>query len=162
MYEPRLISRCLRIGPTSGRLVRSPDSRSRPRTVWPDIWTFAKPGVLRAVSWAVIIRLHRWIRRTSLSWRCDLTRGLPLLGLSFVLPVCRGRITSIQLVILDTLKWYATGWWVMQDRTISTTRSVLFWRSRVIDVLMKFPIFRMTNCLLLLIAQLMTTCDLNG
>jgi hypothetical protein len=33
---------CLRIGPTTGRLARSPDSRSLLRTVWPKIRTFAR------------------------------------------------------------------------------------------------------------------------
>ena len=98
---------CLRIGPTTGRLTRSSDLRSLLRTVlvWPEIRTFAKPGVLRAVSSVVIIRFLRWIRLKCLSWRCDVTRGLPLRGLSFVLPVCRRRIISLKIVILDTLKW---------------------------------------------------------
>jgi hypothetical protein len=32
--------------------------------------------------------------------------GLPLRSLSFVLPVWRRRIISIEMVILDTLKWW--------------------------------------------------------
>jgi hypothetical protein len=87
---------CLRIGPTTGRLARSSDLRSLLRTVlvWPEIRTFVKPVVLRAVSSAVIIRFRRWVRLNCLSWRCDVTRGLPFRGLSFVLPVCRRRIYS--------------------------------------------------------------------
>jgi hypothetical protein len=70
--------RYLRIGPTTGRLARSPDSRSLLRTVWPEIRTFSRPGViLRAVSSAVIIRFRGWIMRKYLFWRCDVTRGLP-------------------------------------------------------------------------------------
>jgi hypothetical protein len=103
--------RCLRI-----------DSRSFLRTVWPEIRTFARPGVLQAVSSAVIIRFQMWIRHTCLSWRCDVTRGLPLWGLSFVLPVCRRRITSLERVILDTSKWSATAWWVIPAWTIPTAR----------------------------------------
>jgi hypothetical protein len=33
------------------------------------------------------------------------TGGMPLRGLSFILPVCRRRIISLEMVILDTLKW---------------------------------------------------------
>ena len=72
-----VICRCLRIGPTTGRLTRSPDSRSLLWTVWLKIRTFARPGVLRVVSSAVIIRFRRWIRCKWLSWRCHVTRGLP-------------------------------------------------------------------------------------
>ena len=94
--------RRLRIGSTTGRLARSPDSHSLLRTVWPDIRTFARPGVLRTVSSAVIIRFRRWIKRQCLSWRCDVTRGLLLRGLSFVLFACRRGIISLEMVILDT------------------------------------------------------------
>ena len=38
----------------------------------------------------------------------------------FVLPVCRGRIISIEMVILDTLKWSVTAWWVIPAWTILT------------------------------------------
>jgi hypothetical protein len=154
--------RCLRIGPTTGRLARSPDSRSLLRTIWPEIRTFARPGVLRAVSSVAVIWFWRWIRRKCLSWRCDVTRGLPLRGLSFVLLVCRRRISSLEMVIIDTLKWYATAWWVIPVWTIPTARWRSFWRSRGIDVLVKIPIFRIANCLLLLTAQLMTAGDLNA
>ena len=153
--------RCLRIGPTTGRLARSPDSCSHLRTVYPDIRTFVRPGVLRAVSSAVIIRFRRWIRRKYLSWPCDVTRGLPLRCLSFVLPVCRRHIISLAMVILDTLKWSSTAWWVIPAWTIPTARSRSFWWSRGIDVLMKIQIFRMANFLLLWTAQLMTAGDLN-
>ena len=105
---------------------RSPDWRSLLRTVWPEIRTFARPGVLRAVSSAVIIRFRRWIRRKFLSWRCDVTRGLPLRGLSFVLPVCRRRIISLEIVILDTLQWSATTWWVIPAWTIPNACSRSF------------------------------------
>ena len=146
VHEPRLVSRsygvvCLRIGPTTGRLTWSPDSHSLLRTVWPEILTFAKPDVLRAVSSAVIIRFWRWIRRICLSWRCEVTRDLPLRGLSFVLPVCRRRIASLEMVILDTLKWSATIWWIIPAWTIPTDRSRKFWRSRGSDVLVKILIF---------------------
>ena len=47
------------------KLSRSPDSRSLLRTVWPEIWTFARPGVLRAVSSAGIIRFWRWMRHNA-------------------------------------------------------------------------------------------------
>jgi hypothetical protein len=120
--------RCLRIGPTTGRLARSPDSRSLLRTVWPEIRTFARPGVLRAVSSVAVIWFWRWIRRKCLSWRCDVTRGLPLRGLSFVLLVCRRRISSLEMVIIDTLKWYATAWWVIPVWTIPTAR----WRDVIV------------------------------
>ena len=130
-------------------LARSLDSRSLLRTVWPDIRTFARPCVLRAVSSAVIIRFRVWIRRKCLSWRCDVTCGLSLRGLSFVLPVCRRRIISLQMDILDTLKWSATIWRVVLAWIIPTARLRSFWRSRGIDVLMKIQIFRMANCLLL-------------
>jgi hypothetical protein len=60
---------CLRIGPTTGRLAQIPDLHSLLRTVWPDIPMFARPGVLRAVSSAFIIRFRMWIRRKCLSWR---------------------------------------------------------------------------------------------
>ena len=36
--------------------------------------------------------------------------GLQLRGLSFVLPVCCRRVISLEMVILDTLKWSATEW----------------------------------------------------
>jgi hypothetical protein len=147
--------RTLRIGPSTGRLARSPNSRRLLRTVWPEIWTSARPGVLRAESSAVIIRFQKWIRRTCLSWRYDGTRGLSLRGLSFVLPVCRKRIISLAMAILDTLKWSETAWWVIPAWTIPTARSRSFWRSRGIDHLVEIQIFRMTNCLLLLTAQLM-------
>ena len=101
--------RFLRIGSTPGRLAWSPDSRSILRSVRPVIRTFTRPDVLRAVSSVVIIRFRRWIRWKCLSWRCDVTCGLPLWGLSFVLPVCRRRIISLEMVILDTFKWYATA-----------------------------------------------------
>jgi hypothetical protein len=153
--------RCLRISPTTGRLAWGPDSRSLLRTVWPEIWTFARPGVLRAVSSAVIL-FRRWIRRKYLFWRCDVTRGLSLRGLSYVLYVCRRRIISLEMVILDTLKWYATAWWVIPAWNIPIARSRLFWQSRGIDVLVKIHIFRMANCLLLLTAQLMTAGDSNA
>jgi hypothetical protein len=120
------------------------------------------PGVLRIVSSAVSIRFRRWIRRKCLSWRCDVTRGLLLRGLSFFLLVYRRRIISLEMVILDTSKWSATAWWVIQAWTIPIARSRSFWRSRGIDVLVKIQIFRMENCLLLLTAQLMTTGDLNA
>ena len=102
-----ILWRCFRIGLTTGRLARSPDSRSLLRTVWRENRTFARPGVLRAVSSTVIIRFWRWIRRKCLSSRCDVTRDLPLHGLSFVLSVCRRRIISLEIVILDTFKWSA-------------------------------------------------------
>ena len=129
--------RYLRIGPTTGRLARCPDSRSLLRTVWPEIRTFTRPGVPRAMSSAVIIWCRRWIRRKCLSWRCDVIRGLPLRGLTFVLPVCRRRIISLEMVILDTLKWSATAWWVIPAWIIPIARSRSFWRSHGIDVLVK-------------------------
>jgi hypothetical protein len=53
-------------------------------------------------------RRHRTAR---LAWtRERVTIGLPLRGLSFVLPVCRRRIISLETVIPDTLKWSATAW----------------------------------------------------
>jgi len=66
------------------------------------------------------------------------------------------------MVILDTSKWSATAWWVIQVWTIPIARSRSFWRSCGIDVLVKIQIFRMANCLLLLTAQLMTIGDLNA
>ena len=96
--------RYLRNGPNTARLAQSPDLRILLRTVWPEILTFVKPCVLRAVYSAVIIRLERWKRRRCLSWHCYVTHSLPLRGLSFVLPVCRRRIISREMVILDTLK----------------------------------------------------------
>ena len=96
--------RCLRIVPTTGRLARSPDSRSLLRTVWPEILTFARPCVLQAVSTAIIKRLGWWKRRKCMSGRCDVTRGLQLRDLSIVLPVCWRRIISREMVILDTVK----------------------------------------------------------
>jgi len=156
-----VLCRCLRIGPTTGRLARSPDSRSLLRTVWPEIRTFARPDVLREISSAVIIRFRGWIRRKCMPWRCDVTHGLPLRGLSFVLPVYRRRVISLEIVILDTLKWSATAWWVIPAWTIPTARSRSFWRRHGIDVLVKIQIFRMANCLLLMTAQLMTAGDLN-
>ena len=118
-----ILRRCWRSGPTTGSLARSTDSRSLLRIILSEIGTFARPGVLRAVSSAVIIRFRRWIRRKCLSWRCDVTCALPLRCLSFVLPVCRRRIIRPEIVILDTLKWSATAWWVIPCRTIPTTRS---------------------------------------
>jgi hypothetical protein len=79
---------------------------------------------------------------------------LPLRCLSFVLPVCRKRIISLEMVILDTLKWSATAWWVIPFWTMSTARSWSFWRS--------IQNFIMANCLALLTAQLMTAGDLNA
>jgi hypothetical protein len=108
--------RCLRIGSTTGRLARRPDSRSLLRKVWSEIRTFARPCVLRAVSSAVTIQFRRWIRRKYLSWRCDVTHGLPFRDLSFALPVCRRRIISLEMVILDTLKWSATAWRSLQPK----------------------------------------------
>ena len=151
---------CLRIGPTTGRLAWSPDSRSLLRTVWPKIRTLARQGVLQAVFSAVIIWFRRWIRRKCLSWCCDVTCGLLLLGLSFVLPACQRWIISLEMVILDTLKWSVTAWWTIPAWTIPTARSRSFWRSRDIDVLVK--ILRKAHCLLLLTAQLMTAVDLNA
>jgi hypothetical protein len=88
-----------------------------------------KMTVLRAVSSAVIMWFRRWIRRTCLSWRCDVTRGLPLRGLSFVLSVCRRRIISLEMVIPDTLKWSATAWWVIPVIVLSTKVNILsFWK----------------------------------
>ena len=132
--------RCLRIGLTTGRLARIPDSHSLLRTVWSEIRTFARPRVLWAVSSAIIIRFLRWIRPKCLSWRYDVTCNLTLRGLSFVLPVCRRRIISLEMVILDTLKWSATPWWVIPAWSIPTARSRSFWRSRGIDVLVKIQI----------------------
>ena len=71
---------CLRIGPTTGRLAQSPDSRSLPWT----IQTFARPAILREVASLVIIRLYGG----------DVS--LPLRGLLFVLLVSRKRITSLE------------------------------------------------------------------
>jgi len=93
--------------------------------------------------------------------RCDVTCSLPLQGLSFVLPVCRRWIISLEMVILDTLKWSATAWWVIPAWTIPTACSRSCWPSRGIDVRVKIQIFRMVNCLLLLTAQLMIADDLN-
>jgi hypothetical protein len=59
------------------------------------------------LEFVIIIRFRRWIRRKCLSSRCDVTRDLPLHGLSFVLSVCRRRIISLEIVILDTSKWSA-------------------------------------------------------
>jgi hypothetical protein len=56
----------------------------------------------------------------------------------------RPRVTSQRqdkMVILDTLKWSTTAWWVIPAWTIPTARSRPFWRSRGIDVL-KIQIFR--------------------
>jgi hypothetical protein len=39
---------------------------------------------------------EKFPRRKCLSWRCDVTIGLPLRGLSFALPVCRRRIISLR------------------------------------------------------------------
>ena len=94
--------------------------------------------------------VKRYIRRKCLSWRCDVTRGLPLRGLSFVLPVCRRWITSPEMVIL---KSSSTALWIFPAWT--SLRS--FWRSRGIYVLFKIQAFRMANCLVLLTVQLMTT-----
>jgi hypothetical protein len=137
-------------------LVLPLDSRSLLRTVWSEIRTFARPGILRAVSLAVIIPFRRWIRRKYMFRLCHITRDLPLRGLSFVLPVCRRRITSLEMVILDKLRWSATACWVIQAWTIPNARSRSFWRSRGIYVLVIIQIFRMAYCLLLLTAQLMT------
>ena len=136
----------LRIHPTTGRLARSPDSGSLLRSVWPEIRTFARPGVQRAVSSAVIIRFRGWIRRKCLSWSLNVSRGLSLRGLSFVLPICQRQITNLEIVILDTLKWSAMAWWVIPAWTKPTARSRSFWRSRGIDVHVKIQIFRMANC----------------
>ena len=73
-----VLRRCLRIGLNTGRLARIPDSRILLRTVWPEIRTYAGQGVQRTVSLVVIIRFLRWIRRKYLSWRCNVTPGLPL------------------------------------------------------------------------------------
>ena len=137
VQELTVLWRCLRIGPTTGRLARGPDSRSLLRTVWPEIRTFARPGVLRTVSSVVITRFRRWIRRKCLSWRYDVTCGLPLRDHSFILPVCRRRIISLEMVILSTLKWSATAWWVIPAWTIPTARSRSFCWSHGIDVLVK-------------------------
>ena len=51
--------RCLTIGSTTGRLARSPHSRSLLRTVGSEIRTFARAGVLWAVSSAVTIQFRR-------------------------------------------------------------------------------------------------------
>ena len=71
-----ILWRCLRIGPNTGRLARNPDSRSLLRTVCSENRTFARPGVLRAVSSSVIIRSRRWIRHKCLSRLCEVTRSL--------------------------------------------------------------------------------------
>jgi hypothetical protein len=76
--------RCLKIGPTTGHLARSPDSRSLLRTVWPELRTFPRPGVLRAVSSAIIIRFRRWIRRKCLhTWKHILFSDKSRLSLRF-------------------------------------------------------------------------------
>jgi hypothetical protein len=54
-------------------------------------------------------------------------------------------VISLDMFILDTLKWSATAWWVIPAWTIPTTRSRSFWRSRGIDVLLKIQIFRMAS-----------------
>ena len=105
--------------------------------------------MLRVVSSAVIILFRWWMRRTYLSWRCDVPRSLPLRVLLFFLSVYRRPITNLEMVILDTLKWSATAW------TITTAISRSFWRTRAINVLVKILILRMSNWLPLLTAQLM-------
>ena len=88
---------------------------------------------------SVIIRLERWKRRRCLSWHCYVTRSLPLRGLSFVLPVCRRRIISREMVILDTLKQNDLhAWLVIPAWTIPAALSRSFWRSRGIDVLVNW------------------------
>ena len=47
---------------------------------------------MNKVLWDVVPLVHKCV-----------TRGLPLRGLSFVLPVCRRRIISLEMFILDTL-----------------------------------------------------------
>ena len=121
-----------------------------------EIRTFGRSDVLRLVSSAVIILFWRWMRCKCLSGRCDVTRGLQLRVLLFLLSVCRRRISNLEMVILDTLKWSATAW------TIPIARSRSLWRSRGIEVLVKIIILRMANWLPLLTAQLMTTGDLNA
>jgi hypothetical protein len=37
--------------------------------------------------------------------------------------VCRRRIISLEMVISNTLKWYATAWWVIPAWAIPTARS---------------------------------------
>jgi hypothetical protein len=50
---------CLRIGPTTGHLARSPDSRSLLQTVWSEIQTFGRSGFLQAVSSTVIKEVNK-------------------------------------------------------------------------------------------------------
>ena len=71
-------------------------------------------------------------------------RVMPLRGLSFVLPVCRRRIISLEMVILDTLKWSAT---------VILTES---WHRR------SYENSNFQNGNFLLTAQLMTAGDLNS
>ena len=66
------------------------------------------------------------------------------------------------MVILDTLKWSAAASSVIPAWTMPNAHSRSFWRSRGIDVLVEIQIFRMSNCLLLMTAQLMTAGDLNA
>jgi hypothetical protein len=92
-----------------------PDSRNLLQTVWPAIWTLARLTVLLlAESTAIIMTFQKWIVRICLSSRCDVTRFLPLPGLSLALPGCWTRIISLEMIILDALKRYAMAWWVIQ------------------------------------------------
>jgi hypothetical protein len=52
-----------------------------------------------------------------------------VMGLSFILPVCWRRIISLEMVILDTLKWSAAAWWVIPVWAIPIARSQSFWHS---------------------------------
>jgi hypothetical protein len=102
---------------------------------------FARSGVLRAVPFRRYHTVPEVKMCKCLSWRCDVTCGLLLRDLSFVLPVCRRRFISLEMVILGTLKWSATAWWVIPVWTIPTARSRSFWRSRGIDVLVNGKLF---------------------
>ena len=89
--------------PTYGWRGRKPNSRRRFLTVSALIRLLSVPGVTWAVSTAVRNRLRRWDRHMYRSCRRVVTCGRLLLGLSFVVPVCRRR--WYKRVIVDLLTW---------------------------------------------------------
>jgi hypothetical protein len=59
----------------------------------------------------------------------------------FSLRLCDGRYRvyrrSLEMVILDTLKWSTTAWWVIPAWTIPTARSRSFCRSSMVGPILK-------------------------
>ena len=99
---------------------RKSNSRRRFLTISALIRLLCVSGVTGAVSTAVRNRLRRWDRHMYRSCRRVVTRGRPLLDLSFVVPVCRRRWYKRIIVDLLTWKFLAVTAWDVARSSIWT------------------------------------------